>query len=214
MAPGVPTTGPGHVQIGQGTAANPLTIPSTGPGAGGIGGMADKAGAWLGNAYGGLGTWGKLGVAGLGAYGAYKAAKGLLGGDQQNASVQYGQAPLTEDDLATQEVPLGDDDDIEHKFSIGDLVELDDNAGGGLGEIVEISEGGEGSFAIVELLRDQPEEENESEQSRAERGDNISIHMSDLTPAQDVNMFEDSFDVLANNLHMNTTLINTPRYER
>jgi len=107
---------------------------------------------------------------------------------------------MTEDEMNAFAKELGDDADIDHDFNIGDTVRLSDSIGGGLGEITEISEDGEGSFAVVELMQDQPDAESEA--STAERGDNMSVHMSDLEPAHDDNVFEDSFDVAANNLYM------------
>jgi hypothetical protein len=102
--------------------------------------------------------------------------------------------------LSAIENPLGDDDDIEHHFNIGDVVRLSDSVGGGLGEITEISEDGDGSFAVVELMEDQPDAESEA--STAERGDNMSVHMSELEPADDLEdaPIEDNYNFLCNHV--------------
>ena len=224
MIPGYKSTeawraaGGGNAPVG-----NPALVPGAPGMPGGPGGPNDpsllrRGGQLLGQAGQGMAKWygglSPLAQGALGLGGAALAAKGLwntikdsakkegkvLTEDETMEQVVAKLNLMTEDEMNAFTKELGDDTDIDHDFNIGDAVRLSDEIGGGLGEITEISEDGEGSFAVVELMQDQPDAESEA--STAERGDNMSVHMSELEPAHDNNVFEDSFDVAANNLYM------------
>ena len=104
-----------------------------------------------------------------------------------------------------------DDFPSDPEFIEGDIVILDDSIGGGIGEVLEVSESGEGNFAIVELHEDQPEADDDSQ---AKEGDRMSVHISDIRHSDDdteglegleglegPESLEDSYDIVANSIY-------------
>tara|TARA_B100001123_G_scaffold447796_1_gene606503 strand:- start:2352 stop:3083 length:732 start_codon:yes stop_codon:yes gene_type:complete len=67
------------------------------------------------------------------------------------------------------------EDDDEYVPDEGDLVKIDSSVGGGAGEVIELSPSG--THAIIKLVKDQ-------EKSDLEKGDRVSVHVGDLSPAK------------------------------